>query len=392
MITDEDDVPEMENTYTASDNADNNDIGMYLRATANYTDRRGSDKNAEFVSPYTVKATKVENNSLPEFAPTAVERSVQEEIALANVGPPVTATDADNHILNYDLVDATSGDPITGAYPFAINQATGQITTTGPLDYETVIAPNTGWVEMTDEQTGIISRTFTITVRATDSAGGETGEAGDNDPDHATVTITLRNVNEAPDFVDTTANQTLPQNTEGMVADRSEEGVGIPWTLPYEASVTTYGISVYTVDDPEGVDIDEGKWSLEGDDAAKFQLTGTTDNTRTLEFADKPDFEMPGDKNTDNIYEVTVVASDGEEAARQSVTVKITDSDEAGVITLTDLNPLTGAAGNGQPYRLGRRSDQRQLELAPLGYRPGYCVGNCAEPWGRSSQCNYGFL
>ena len=96
-----------------------------------------------------------------------------------------------------------------------------------------------------------------------------------------------------------------------MAADRAEEGVGNPWTVPYGESVTTYGISVYTVLDPEGVAIDEGKWSLEGDDAAEFQLTGTTDNTRILEFVDKPDFEMPGDSNEDNIYEVTVVASDG---------------------------------------------------------------------------------
>ena len=89
--------------------------------------------------------------------------------------------------------------------------------------------------------------------------------------------------------------------------------------------------------DPEGVAIDEGKWSLEGDDAAKFDLTGTTDNTRALEFVDKPDFEMPGDRNKDNIYEVTVVASNGEESDTRDVTVKITDSDEAGVITLTDI-------------------------------------------------------
>ena len=53
---------------------------------------------------------------------------------------------------------------------------------------------------------------------------------------------------------------------------------------------------------------------------------------------------MPGDSNEDNIYEVTVVASDGGEAARRDVIVKITDSDEAGVITLTDVNPLTGQA------------------------------------------------
>ena len=69
MISDENDVPEMSATYTASDGADNNDIGIYLRATANYTDGWGSDKNVEFVSLHTVKATKVENNSRSPSSP-----------------------------------------------------------------------------------------------------------------------------------------------------------------------------------------------------------------------------------------------------------------------------------------------------------------------------------
>ena len=39
---------------------------------------------------------------------------------------------------------------------------------------------------------------------------------------------------------------------------------------------------------------------------------------------------MPGDKNKDNIYEVTVVASDGEMTAMRSLTVKVVDTDEDG--------------------------------------------------------------
>ena len=48
------------------------------------------------------------------------------------------------------------------------------------------------------------------------------------------------------------------------------------------------------------------------------------------------------DSDRDNIYEVTVVASDGQEMAKRAVTVKITDSDEAGMITLSSENPVTG--------------------------------------------------
>ena len=45
---------------------------MYLRAVATYTDSRGRNKTAEFVSPHPVRPAKVENNSPPEFASTAL--------------------------------------------------------------------------------------------------------------------------------------------------------------------------------------------------------------------------------------------------------------------------------------------------------------------------------
>ena len=126
-------------------------------------------------------------------------------------------------------------------------------------------------------------------------------------------------------------------NVEGVAEERAEEGVGNEWTAPYT-------VSSYTVTDEEEVVINEGKWSLTGDDAAKFQLAGTDDNERTLEFIDKPDFENPGDRNRDNVYQVTVVASDGQKQATRAVTVKITDSDEVGMITLDPENPVAGTA------------------------------------------------
>ena len=179
-------------------------------------------------------------------------------------------------MLNYTLTGTIP--EVGGEDAFKIDQATGQITTDVALNYDGDPAP---------------TREFTVTVHATDSAGGENAT-------DATVTITLLNVNEAPVFEPATATD----NIEGMAADKAEEGVDVTWTA---------AVSVYEVDDPEGIDIDGDKWSLSGDDAAKFRLTGATANTRTLEFREKADFEMPGDRNKDNIYEVTVVASDGEE-------------------------------------------------------------------------------
>ena len=61
-----------------------------------------------------------------------------------------------------------------------------------------------------------------------------------------------------------------------------------------------------------------------------------------LSFKAKPDFEMPGDRNNDNIYEVTVEASDDMNTATRSVTVKVTDSDEGGKVELSSQDALIG--------------------------------------------------
>ena len=313
VITGTDGTPVDAGEYTVSDDADSNDVGMYLRAVATYTDRRGGNKTAEFVSPHLVRPAKVNQNSLPEFALTEHSRRVQEGPKGMVVGAPVRATDADGDVRNYTL----AGDD---AESFAIDQATGQITTNVRLNYETP----------TDTGDTAGNNTYVVTVHATDSAGGESA------PD-ATVTITVLDVNERPDFVAATgdfATDDIPDNIEGMAADLAEEGVGNMWAAPYT-------VAAYTVADPEGVAINAGKWSLAGDDAALFKLTGATDNIRTLEFMDKADFEMPMDADKDNIYEVMVVASDGVEMAERAVTVKITDSDEAGMIALSSENPVT---------------------------------------------------
>ena len=57
-------------------------------------------------------------------------------------------------------------------------------------------------------------------------------------------------------------------------------------------------------DNPE--DDTSSTWSVAGADSGKFDISDMGD----LTFKAKPDFEKPGDANTDNVYEVTVVAAD----------------------------------------------------------------------------------
>ena len=65
-------------------------------------------------------------------------------------------------------------------------------------------------------------------------------------------------------------------------------------------------------------------------------------NTKVLAFKAMPDFEMPGDRNRDNVYEVTVRASDGVMNADRMVAVKIANMDEAGMVTLSSQDAVIG--------------------------------------------------
>ena len=64
-----------------------------------------------------------------------------------------------------------------------------------------------------------------------------------------------------------------------------------------------------------------------------------------LKFKAKPDYEMPTDANTDNVYEVTVRAADADRnIGTMAVKVSVTNEDEDGVVTLSKIQPRVGVA------------------------------------------------
>ncbi len=65
-------------------------------------------------------------------------------------------------------------------------------------------------------------------------------------------------------------------------------------------------------------------WSLAGADSGAFNISGGA-----LSFKDSPDYEDPDDADKDNVYVVTVVATDGSEAGRLDVFVTVNGVDEA---------------------------------------------------------------
>ena len=121
-----------------------------------------------------------------------------------------------------------------------------------------------------------------------------------------------------------------------------------------EENVTALAPNAYTVmdadeDDDVAGDADVMKWTLSGADAGKFDITGTG-ATRTLVFKANPDYESPGDSGGNNVYEVTVVVTDSKgNTDEQDVTVKVTNVEEGGTVTLSTLQPRVGFPVDGHP-------------------------------------------
>lgn len=133
------------------------------------------------------------------------------------------------------------------------------------------------------------SATDTYTYTVSDGRGGV---------DTATVTVTINGVNDNPEIV--SANTaTFEENATGAVLTVAAEDV--------DSETLTYSISG-------------------GADAALFTIDS---ETGALTFVNSPDFETPADENGDNVYDVSVTASDENGgSAVQNVAVTVTDVDE----------------------------------------------------------------
>ena len=126
------------------------------------------------------------------------------------------------------------------------------------------------------------SDSFTYTV----SDGGATATA--------TVTVTVNPVNDPPVFPPATADFSVRENS------------------------TAIGVVAAT-------DVDHAtlSYTLGGDDGALFTING---QSRELAFATAPDLEDPADADRDNVYRLTVTATDGDNAAATiGLTVTVTD-------------------------------------------------------------------
>ncbi|MCM2343331.1 MAG: cadherin domain-containing protein [Alphaproteobacteria bacterium] len=131
--------------------------------------------------------------------------------------------------------------------------------------------------------------------------------------DTQAIAVTVTNVNETPAITSngggTTASVTINENSASVTT--------VTATDPDASTTLTYSISG-------------------GADAARFNIDSVTG---VLAFILAPDYEAPTDSGSDNVYDVTVMASDGSLFDTQNISVVVANVAEG------DVGNTTGTAG-----------------------------------------------
>ena len=329
------------------------DVGSYLRVTATYLDRRSENdedvKEAEAITANVVQAKDYVNEppKFPDQDPSMMGDQTDQKSKVAenspmgtNVGAPVAATDlgrsGTQEPLVYKLFGAGVGHNAEDAQErtgdariFAIDND-GQITiATTTLDYE---APADVDVDAdaspaNDREDNV----YQVQVKAIDPTMASTT---------INVFIRVTRVDEPPKFTD-------PTETAGLTA-----------TSTGEKTATTTTLSAYTANDDEDRDAEPQvplKWSLSGADKGRFVLCDDnssdqecdsptdTDNTVHLRLKEMLNFEARADAGGNNVYNVTVVATDSDDmSASRDVAVTVTNEEEDGKVTLSSVQPEVG--------------------------------------------------
>ena len=337
------------------------DQGYMLRVTVTYED------NFEVMATASGTSVAVTDNTAPVFDSTTASRTVSEEAPHDTaVGEPITATDEDDDDLTYTL----SGDDVEY---FGIGRSSGQITVAVQVlpDADTKAGYNLIVTATNEaEETATIAVTISVTVRnspptITGPASIDYGENGAGivvmytatDPEADAVTWSIAGTDAARFSVNedgqlsfrSSPNYEAPNDAnkdniyevtvrasdsdlmstldvEVTITDTNESGtITGPTSIDYLENDTT-AVATYSATDPEGNDI---TWSIAGTDAARFSINEDGE----LSFRSSPNYEAPNDANKDNLYEVTVRASDGDLMSTLDVEVTVTDANECGNIT-----------------------------------------------------------
>ncbi|MCE7992288.1 MAG: T9SS type A sorting domain-containing protein [Roseivirga sp.] len=257
----------------------------------------------------TPQGDNVNKVSLNDIYAPAFTSLTTETFAENGTGTAYTVAATDANAVTYSLG--------TGNDEGLFNIANGLVTFKSAPDFENPGGNNT-------------DNTYVINVIATDAS---------NNAVNRNVTITVTNVDD-----------TAPVFTSLTTASFAENGTGTVYTVAAtDANAVTYSFG-------------------NGNDEAQFDINGGV-----VTFKSAPDFEAPGDGDTNNTYVVNVIATDaGNNAANQNVTITVTNVDDTApvftslttasfaengtgtvyTVAATDANAVTYSFGNGNDEAL----------------------------------------
>ena len=89
--------------------------------------------------------------------------------------------------------------------------------------------------------------------------------------------------------------------------------------IDFAVDENTTEVATFQASDADG---DTISYSINGQDAGAFSIGG---QSGVLVFRDSPDFENPADEDQDNLYQLSVVASDGQLSASLGIVVTVND-------------------------------------------------------------------
>jgi len=236
------------------------------------------DDGDEDVSGALVGTITIELNEAPtdiSLSPNSIVENIDTSAAAVAVGT-LSATDPENNANTFTLVTG-AGDTDNGAFEIVGTEL--RIKQGETVDFES-------------------QSSYSIRVNVND---------GLNDFVKV-LTVSVTDANDAP-VITSVDNFTVTENATavGTVAATDED---VP------AQTLTFSIAG-------------------GDDGGLFTIDGSSG---ALSFTNAPDFDSPGDLNTDNEYLVQVQVTDGTATTIQNVMVSVTDVEEAPVITVVGEN------------------------------------------------------
>ena len=325
------------------------DVGNYLRAVVSYTDKSYGAKTAEGVTDNPVEE-ETTANAAPSFSDldddttaTGVQIELEaNENTKGNLGDPLTATDADNDILRYSIGG-------TDADCFGIDKTSGQLSLNAERDYETPLAKckadGAARTNVVDNATIAQNNVYTVTVTATDPSNA-TGSA--------TVTLTVKDVNEASEFEEPASAAALDGQKTLYIDENAKDANGN--LLRVAADGTSAQAITYTAKDKDSGDTDAGiRYTVEGADRKHFAISGDQGVGTLVAATDSELFGAADDGanyEKKNSYSITIVATSGGTGpgdarkvsnvdrtrySRLNVTIKVVNKEDKGEVKFTGL-------------------------------------------------------